>query len=690
MAVSQPLTTSEFLPVTSLQRWAGFGLIAVEAAVMAVAWRTSFLPILGAGGALLGVFLKKRFTWSRDQWAVVVVVLAVFCGVHQYVAPFDVDREPMVFPPSMALPTTEFILLIQVVAFFRRSVEDRLPAFLPGAGAIYLTIVTDVMPGESAQRTLLLALVTAFIASASMFLILRSTSARAGERIVRRRTGATIVAVSAVAGITWISASLLYGFGGRIDTFLAESWFRRMVGVDLGFSSVARLGTVARCKSFRSDSVALRIASNDHPGYLRGKVFDDFHNSDWMSVSGGVLIQPTDKLLAGMTPPLPGEYLFPLQDGRNPSRCVDVTWSQKDLGELLFAPLGAVAVKTSTNTVSVNRHDVAQTVNNLLETPYQVAVSDERLRDALTPELKTRLLAIPRTLDPRIRALATRLFASRATQEARIAAVQAFFRDNFQYSLEIEIPHGKEPLAFFLFENRSGDCEYFATAAVMLLRLGGIPCRYVTGFVPSEHNDYNGTWIARNKDAHAWVEAYVEHKGWTTIEATPESGIPQLHETASLAARIWEAVTSSLRDVTFRTRRLGFLYLLKSVLSNRLLVLCLAILVAWSGMRIARDRRAKRTIDSESPHQKELRRLLKLLDKAAARHQFVRRASETIGQFADRIDRAPDLSVSERPFAQVYRQYAAIRFDRDRTEEKLAELCASVKDTLRSPNSRFA
>ena len=82
-----------------------------------------------------------------------VVVLAVFCGLHQYVAPFEVDREPMVFPPSMALPTTEFILLIQVVAFFRRSVEDRLPAFLPGAGAIYLTIVTDVMPGESAQRS---------------------------------------------------------------------------------------------------------------------------------------------------------------------------------------------------------------------------------------------------------------------------------------------------------------------------------------------------------------------------------------------------------------------------------------------------------------------------------------------------------------------------------------------------------
>ena len=657
---------------------------------MAGAWHALFLPIVGTVGALLGVVLKQRFNCSRDQWAVLVVVLAVFCGVHQYVAPFEADREPMIFPPSMALPTTEFIVLIQVVAFFRRSVEDRLPAFLPGAGAIYLTIVTDVMPRESSQRALLLGLVTAFIVSATLFLILRSTSSRAGERLVRRRRVATIAAVSAVAGVTWFSASLLYDFGSRLDTLLAQSWFRRVVGIDFGFSTVARLGTVARCKTFRSDSVALRIASDDNPGYLRGKAFDEFFNSDWISASGGRLVPPTDTILPGMTPPLPGEHLFHLQEGRKTSRCVDVTWSQKDLGELLFSPLGAVGVKTSTITVSVNRHDVAQTVNNLLETPYQVAVSDERLRDALTPELKTRLLAIPRTLDPRIPALATRLFANCPTQEARIVAVQDFFRDNFQYSLDIDIPRGKEPLAFFLFENKSSDCEYFATAAVMLLRLGGIPCRYVTGFVPSEHNDYNGTWIARNKDAHAWVEAYLDPKGWTTVEATPAAGIPQQHETTSLVAGIWEAVTSYLRDFTFRTRRLGLLHLLKSVFSNRIAVLCLAIVAVWSGMRITRGRRVKRTVDAESPHQKELRRLLKLLDKAAARQRFVRRASETVVQFADRIDRAPDVSATERPMAEIYRQYAAIRFDREWTETKLAELCASVKDASRSPNSRLA
>jgi hypothetical protein len=39
--------------------------------------------------------------------------------------------------------------------------------------------------------------------------------------------------------------------------------------------------------------------------------------------------------------------------------------------------------------------------------------------------------------------------------------------------------------------------------------------------------------------------------------------------------------------------------------------------------------------------------------------------------------------------AQIYRQYAAIGFDHDRTAENLAELSASVKDASQSPKARF-
>ncbi len=60
----------------------------------------------------------------------------------------------------------------------------------------------------------------------------------------------------------------------------------------------------------------------------------------------------------------------------------------------------------------------------------------------------------------------------------------------------------------------------------MLLRLGGVPARYVTGYVPSESHS-GGEWLARRKDGHAWVEAYDRQTHqWVRVEATPSSGLP--------------------------------------------------------------------------------------------------------------------------------------------------------------------
>jgi transglutaminase-like putative cysteine protease len=42
------------------------------------------------------------------------------------------------------------------------------------------------------------------------------------------------------------------------------------------------------------------------------------------------------------------------------------------------------------------------------------------------------------------------------------------------------------PLARFLLRTRSGHCEYFATATVLLLRQLGIPARYAVGYAVHE------------------------------------------------------------------------------------------------------------------------------------------------------------------------------------------------------------
>ena len=78
----------------------------------------------------------------------------------------------------------------------------------------------------------------------------------------------------------------------------------------------------------------------------------------------------------------------------------------------------------------------------------------------------------------------------------------------------------------FLFVNKSGHCEYFATGMVLLARAAGIPARFVAGYRVAEETPF-GYYVVRERNAHAWVEAWVPGKGWTSRDPTPESYLPQ-------------------------------------------------------------------------------------------------------------------------------------------------------------------
>src|SRR5205823_3471619 len=84
----------------------------------------------------------------------------------------------------------------------------------------------------------------------------------------------------------------------------------------------------------------------------------------------------------------------------------------------------------------------------------------------------------------------------------------------------------RDPLGDFLFVTRRGFCEYFASAMAVLLRTQGIPARVATGFQSGYYNDVSGTWVIRASDAHAWVEAWIEGRGWVTFDPTPPGVAP--------------------------------------------------------------------------------------------------------------------------------------------------------------------
>src|SRR3989454_389608 len=88
-------------------------------------------------------------------------------------------------------------------------------------------------------------------------------------------------------------------------------------------------------------------------------------------------------------------------------------------------------------------------------------------------------------------------------------------------SLDVGTTMSADPVDDFLFTRKTGYCEHYATAMVVLLRALGIPARLVTGFLPGVWNDFGNYYTIRQQDAHAWVEVYFPLSGWVTFAPTP-------------------------------------------------------------------------------------------------------------------------------------------------------------------------
>jgi len=86
----------------------------------------------------------------------------------------------------------------------------------------------------------------------------------------------------------------------------------------------------------------------------------------------------------------------------------------------------------------------------------------------------------------------------------------------FHYTLK-NLPISGNPLYDFLFIHRKGNCEYFATAMAILLRINKIPSRIVVGFFGGEYNPVGKYYIIRESNAHTWVEMYKDG-AWIRID----------------------------------------------------------------------------------------------------------------------------------------------------------------------------
>ncbi len=257
-----------------------------------------------------------------------------------------------------------------------------------------------------------------------------------------------------------------------------------------------------------SDAVAFRVDFEGQPPpagqrYWRGPVFSRFDGRVWTAglLQSGGQLTPFDAPAITYTVTLEPNFrpwLFALD--------LPASLPQMATG----GPVGSSAVLTRDQQLLV-RSPVTEVLRytqlSILRASY-AAHSGEGTQNLALGRGNTRTLAFARDLR-----------AQQPDDAAYIRAVLDWFnREPFVYTLSPPLLD-RDPVDLFLFDERRGFCEHYASAFVLLLRAAGIPARVVTGYQGGTMNPQGGYLIVRQSDAHAWAEALVNGT-WTRFDPT--------------------------------------------------------------------------------------------------------------------------------------------------------------------------
>ncbi|QDU21576.1 DUF4129 domain-containing transglutaminase family protein [Urbifossiella limnaea] len=243
--------------------------------------------------------------------------------------------------------------------------------------------------------------------------------------------------------------------------------------------------------------------------------------------------------------------------------------------------------------------------------------------------------------------------------EAVARAFTAFLSEapEYTYTLNLTRPRPDlDPVEEFLEHSKTGHCERYASALVLMLRAQGIPAALAVGFKGHEHLG-EGRYVIPQDHAHAWAVALVSRPDagggrvwhWLSLDPSPGEGISTLAAAGEKVSG-WAWVWDRLLDATPEER----LEAIGDLASNPIVqgvVATIAVLAAaaW-GVRLLR--RARVAAGARNPWLDPLYAVL-------APHGFTPAADETPREFAARVSAAlgghPAAAI---PPAWVERYYA--------------------------------
>jgi len=254
--------------------------------------------------------------------------------------------------------------------------------------------------------------------------------------------------------------------------------------------------------------VLLRVWSDRAGVYLRGRVKTKYTGSFWVSEHVSYKNRNDHSSVTGVP--------------KTKERSYEVTIVPEGIStKTLFAPLGVKETFLSSEKVFLNPDGAMYYKRESLEGPLDIYTL-RGVDYSMNIEDNDIYLELPVNFDEAVTLKAQELTEELESDYEKMNALKSWLRETYPYDLSPALPPSDvDFVSYFLYEEQSGYCTYFASALATMGRAVDIPTRYVEGFLLPGSREPDGSFAVRADRAHAWAEAYIEGEGWRIFEATP-------------------------------------------------------------------------------------------------------------------------------------------------------------------------
>ncbi len=463
--------------------------------------------------ALMSLFLKFRFALSGKKKYIIYIILLIPVLLNYFLRP--VTNLGAAQYSLLQIPAYYVMLLSLFIIYSVKTIRDLMAFYFASS---FIFIVAGFSTGTFYFNYFMV-----------VYLIFTIFYLRAIIRCIYNSLSLTVHHLLPMCFVLIVTCSVFFGANSFVEWLepkMNELFIPAMnSALDYGgFLNETSLNVTGSLKL--SHRIIMRVFTSSHVERVRCKAYTDYLKGKWKTAPQKTALKPVseDGALHKSTDYreifLP-DYSLPAEHKGEEFRIKMASGANT----VFFVPPSGFAIMTDVPQVSLDQYGIFYPESTEVNMGYSVAYMPG-LQYVICPEIKdlTCCFSISDYFPPEIKTLSEKLTEGKGTRLEQCRSIESYFHREFQYSLEFKPSRKGDPVEEFLLEKKAAHCEYFATAMVILLRYAGIPARYVTGYLVHEYNEHTCYYIVRDRDAHAWVEAFVDGH-WVTFDPTPAGGL---------------------------------------------------------------------------------------------------------------------------------------------------------------------